>query len=36
MLQRASENPAGSIFIFSFAVADFTVANELELMAYII
>ena len=31
------EKPAGSIFIFNFAAADFAMANELELMAaYII
>ena len=37
VLQRAMEKPASSIFIFNFAVADFAMANELELMAtYII
>ena len=37
VLQRATEKPAGSIFIFNFTVADFAMANELELMAvYII
>ena len=37
VLQRATEKPAGSIFIFNFAVASFTMANELEFMAaYII
>ena len=37
VLQRATGKPAGSIFIFNFAVANFTMANELELMAaYII
>ena len=37
VLQRSTEKPAGSIFIFNFAVANFTMANELELMAtYII
>ena len=35
--QRATGKPAGSIFIFNFALADFAMANELELMAtYII
>ena len=33
VLQRATEKPAGSIFIFNFAVADFAMASELELMA---
>ena len=33
VLQRATEKPAGSIFIFNFAVADFAMAEELELMA---
>ena len=45
VLQRATGKPAGSIFIFififmiifififNFAVADFAMANELELMA---
>ena len=32
VLQRATGKPAGSVFIFNFAVANFTVANELELM----
>ena len=39
VLQRATGKPAGSIFIFifNFAVADFAMANELELVAtYII
>ena len=37
VLQRATGKPAGSIFIFNFAVANFAMANELELMAaYII
>ena len=37
VLQRATGKPASSIFIFNFTVADFTMANELELMAaYII
>ena len=39
VLQRATGKPSGSIFIFifNFAVADFAIANELELMAtYII
>ena len=37
VLQRATGKPAGSIFIFNFAAADFAMANELELMAtYII
>ena len=35
--QRATRKPASSIFIFNFTVADFAMANELELMAaYII
>ena len=33
VLQRATGKPAGSVFIFNFAVANFTMANELELMA---
>ena len=33
VLQRATVNPAGSVFIFNFAVANFTMENELELMA---
>ena len=37
VLQKATEKPAGSVFIFNFAVANFTMASELELMAtYII
>ena len=33
VLQRATKKPAGSIFIFNFAAANFTMASELELMA---
>ena len=33
VLQRATVKPARSIFIFNFAVASFTMANELEFMA---
>ena len=33
VLQRATGKPAGSVFIFNFTVANFTNANELELMA---
>ena len=33
VLQRATVKPAGSVVIFNFAVANFTMANELELMA---
>ena len=33
VLQRATEKPASNVFIFNFAVANFTMANELELMA---
>ena len=33
VLQRATGKPAGSVFIFNFAVANFTMVNELELMA---
>ena len=32
VLQRATEKPVGSIFIFNFAAADFAVANKLELI----
>ena len=28
VLQRATVKPAGSIFIFNFAVADFAMAND--------
>ena len=31
--EELQEKPAGSIFIFIFAVANFAMANELELMA---
>ena len=31
--QRATGKPAGSVFIFKFAMTNFTMANELELMA---
>ena len=33
VLQRVTGEPAGSIFIFNFAAANFTMASELELMA---
>ena len=33
VLQRATGKPADNIFIFIFAVANFAMANELELMA---
>ena len=37
VLQRAMVKPAGGVFIFKFAMAKLTVANDLELMAiYII
>ena len=36
VLQRATVKPAISIFIFNFAVANFAVANELDMAAYII
>ena len=37
VLQRAAGKPAGNVFTFNFAVANFTMANKLELMAaYII
>ena len=32
-LQRAAEKPAGSVFIFNSAMANFTMANEMELLA---
>ena len=34
VLQRATRKPVGSVFIFSFAVARLTMANELELMVF--
>ena len=34
--QRATEEPVRSVFIFNIAVADFAMANELELMAFYI
>ena len=33
VLQRATGKPAGSVFIFNFEVGNFTMANELQLMA---
>ena len=34
VLQRATGKPAGSVFTFNFAVANLTMANELELMVF--
>ena len=34
VVQRATGKPVGSVFIFNFAVAKLTIANELELMVF--
>ena len=34
VLQRATGKPVGSVFIFTFAVANFTIANKLELIVF--